>query len=308
MKTIAQFVQSGISTLADLQSALQVAMRLEFSTIPPYLCAQWSINTDPDSVSGTIQEIVVQEMFHFALAGNMLSAIGGTPKIANAAFLPVYPTNDLPGDIHQELAVELKPLSLDQLQVFMQIEKPEFPPIGLELAVGPATIGEFYDTIAAGFVAVNPAINLSAHFVNMGEAVQIKIIADALAAIARIKSEGEGTVSSPDQPGDGQHLAHYYKFKEIFKGKAFVQTAGKWDFTGPEIRFPTVFNFAKSAITPSPSLAFNQALSQLLIGLETAWTTGTRPSIGAMFDLQALGQGLIQKGILPEFLWVQPGA
>jgi hypothetical protein len=50
MKTIAQFVQDGISTLSELQDALQTAVRLEFSTIPPYLCAQWSIKderTDP---------------------------------------------------------------------------------------------------------------------------------------------------------------------------------------------------------------------------------------------------------------------
>jgi hypothetical protein len=38
-----------------------------------------------------IHDIVLQEMFHFALAGNMLSAIGGTPKIANPQFLPSGP-------------------------------------------------------------------------------------------------------------------------------------------------------------------------------------------------------------------------
>lgn len=37
MKTIGQFVAGGITTLADLQNALQTAMQLEFATIPPYL-------------------------------------------------------------------------------------------------------------------------------------------------------------------------------------------------------------------------------------------------------------------------------
>ena len=55
MKTIAQYVQDGISTLNDLQDALQTAMQLEFATIPPYLCAQWSINNDPSSVAAMIQ-------------------------------------------------------------------------------------------------------------------------------------------------------------------------------------------------------------------------------------------------------------
>jgi hypothetical protein len=131
VKTIEQFVRDGIMNIADLQNALRTAMQLEFSTIPPYLSAQWSIENDPSNVGSMIQEIVVQEMYHFALVGNMLTAIGGMPEIANAGFFPTYPTNVLPGGISQKLPVDLKPLSADQLQVFMQIEKPEFPQVAL---------------------------------------------------------------------------------------------------------------------------------------------------------------------------------
>jgi hypothetical protein len=35
MKTIAQFVNDRITSLAELKDALQTAMQLEFSTIPP---------------------------------------------------------------------------------------------------------------------------------------------------------------------------------------------------------------------------------------------------------------------------------
>jgi hypothetical protein len=92
MKTIAEFVTSGISSVPELCDAVQTAMRLEFSTLPPYLCAEWSIDAgmDPDDVASTIFDIAQQEMFHFALAGNMLSAIGGGFKIANHQFLPSY--------------------------------------------------------------------------------------------------------------------------------------------------------------------------------------------------------------------------
>jgi hypothetical protein len=303
MKTIAQFVKDRITALPDLQDALQTAMQLEFSTIPPYLCAQWSINSDPNGVADMIGDIVVQEMYHFALAGNMLTAIGCVPSIANAAFIPSYPTNALPGGIPQKLAVDLKPLTPEQAQVFMQIEYPEFPPVAL--AVGPATIGAFYETIAEGFTTLNPAINPNAFAVNSGEAKPIKSIADALAAISLIKGEGEGTAGSPDQPPAGNKtFAHYYVFKEIFIGKTLVQdAAGHWSFTGPAIQFPTWFNFQQSTITPTPSLPFNQALSQLLIGLQACWTSGARPNIGAMFNLQNLGVGLIKQGIRPEFLW-----
>jgi Ferritin-like len=306
MKTIAQFVNDRITSLAELKDALQTAMQLEFSTIPPYLCAQWSISSDPSGVADMIENIVVQEMYHFALAGNMLTVIGGVPSIANAAFIPHYPTNVLPGGIPQKLAVDLKPLTPEQAQVFMQIEYPEFPPVAL--AAAPATIGAFYDTIAEGFTTINPAINRSAFAINSGEATPIRSIDDALAAISLIKGEGEGTLGSPDQPPAGNKtFAHYYVFKEIYTQKVLVQdAAGHWSFTGPAIQFPTSFNFQQSTATPSPSLAFNQALSQLLIGLQACWTSGARPNIGAMFNLQTLGVGLIKQGIRPEFLWAPP--
>jgi hypothetical protein len=221
MKTIAQFVKDRITSLSDLQDALQTAMQLEFSTIPPYLCAQWSINTDPGGVGDMVKKIVVQEMYHFALAGNMLTAIGGMPSIANAAFIPNYPTNVLPGGIPQKLAVDLKPLTPDQAQVFMQIEYPEFPPVAL--AAGPATIGAFYDTIADGFTTVYPAINPNAFQVDSDEATPIKSVADALAAIKLIKGEGEGTTGSPDQPPEGS--------------KSPTDTYVAWSFNGlPYIR------------------------------------------------------------------------
>ena len=123
-----------------------------------------------------------------------------------------------------------------------------------------------------------------------------------------IKGEGEGTMGSPDQPpASNKTFAHYYVFKEIFTQKTLVQdTAGHWSFTGAAIQFPTWFDFQQSTATPSPSLAFNQALSQLLIGLQACWTSGAKPNIGAMFNLQTFGVGLIKEGIRPEFLWAPP--
>lgn len=305
MKTIAEFVSTGINTIPELQAALQLAMQLEFSTIPPYLCAQWSINNDPSNVSAIIEGIAVQEMFHFALAGNVLTAIKGTPNIAIAAFIPSYPTNVLPGGIQQTLPVDLQPLSKSQLEVFMQIEYPEFPPVALVAGTtGPATIGAFYDTISDALTTLNPPINPTAAFVKMGEAVQITSIADAQAAISRIKAEGEGTEGSPDQPpADGQQFAHYYQFKEIYMGNKLVQNGSTWQFTGDPIQMPTVYNFAQSTVTPDPSLAFNQALSQLLQDLQGCWSSGDPVSVGAMYTLADLGQGLIKQGIRPEFQW-----
>ncbi|MER8867960.1 ferritin-like protein [Mesorhizobium sp. M0751] len=305
MKNIEQYVRTGISTLEELQAALKVAMQLEFSTIPPYLCAEWSIKTDHDGVRGMIHDIVIQEMYHFALAGNMLTAIGGAVDVANAMFIPSYPTDELPGGIPQVLPVDLHPLSMDQLAVFMQIEYPEFPPVALGKSTGPATIGEFYDAIASGFSSLNPTFDPNAFFVDVPDASPIRSAADAQLAIARIKGEGEGTPGSPDQPpDDAMLLAHYYVFKQIFLGKGLIRdSSGKWTFSGPNIMLPESYNFSQSKADAAMSAAFNQALTELLIGLQECWTAGTEPDVGAMGQLGRLGRTLIKAGIRPDFLW-----
>jgi Ferritin-like len=196
----------------------------------------------------------------------------------------------------------LQPLSPGQLQVFMQIEQPEFPPIGLA-AAAPATIGAFYDTISTAFTAIKPAINPNAHFLKLAAQIgQIKTTDDALAAIARIKTEGEGTHQSRDQPAiDGKQLAHYYIFKQISKGKQFIKVDDKWDYVGPAIQFPNVFNFVQSPANPALP-AFEQQLALLLSNLQACWTSGTLPDLAGMTQLQQLGTDLIQNGIRPEFV------
>src|SRR5271167_2377830 len=130
-RTIRETVEVGINNLRELQESLLTAIQLEFSTIPPYLCAQWSINGnnngDPSDVNGMIQGVVVQEMLHFGLASNMYTATGGslTGKIATPGFVPTYPTDGLPGKVHPGLVVSLLPVGNQALQTFMSIEYPE---------------------------------------------------------------------------------------------------------------------------------------------------------------------------------------
>jgi Ferritin-like len=292
MKSVAQFVRDGISDIPTLQAALQTALQLEFSTIPPYLCAQWSIdqNNDPSHVANLIEDIVVQEMSHLALAGNILAAIKGMPRLTDPGFVPSYPTNVLPGEIAQAMPVDLKPLSLDQLQVFMQIELPEFPPIEFAALVQPpTTIGEFYTTLSNAIEAINPPVDRNAHQIVAGEATAIGSVADAAAAIAKIKGEGEGTPQSPDQPS-GQ-LAHFYVFREIFRGRTT---------DGTVIQMPSVLPFMRSTATPDPSADFNATLRQLLADIEACWTGGEF-SLDGMFDLESAGTDLITRGIRPGF-------
>ena len=311
MKTIAEFVRTGIQSPAELQDALQTAMRLEFSTLPPYLCAQWSIRKDdPDTghVARMIRNIALQEMYHFALAGNILSAIGGQFAVTGPSFLPNYPTNELPGGIYQDLTVDLLPLSKNQLLVFMQIEKPEFDPVpvGLALTKRPATIGEFYTELSAAIARLNPAIIADAAAVVTGEAFRITSIPDAQRAIGKIKGEGEGAPGMPDQPDDLNHLAHFYMFEQMFlenvlifdpKSKKLVRAPDK------PIPMPKVQDFKPDTSKPSQSTKFNGILTQLLKDLEACWTKAAdiQAAIDDMGDLESEGRSLIGKGIRPEF-------
>ena len=82
-----------------LRGDLQFAIELEHATIPPYLTALYSIlEGTNDAIRGILRSVVLQEMLHMAMAGNILAAIGGKPDLTKPDFLPVYPT-DLPFDI-----------------------------------------------------------------------------------------------------------------------------------------------------------------------------------------------------------------
>src|SRR5438552_5733226 len=108
-RTLAQILGAGIKDAPTLQESLQSAIRLEFSTVPPYLCAEWSINDQADPVAGMIHTIVIQEMLHMGLAANMLVAIGGKPVMTRSDFAPNFPTDGLPGNVHPHLKVDLLP-------------------------------------------------------------------------------------------------------------------------------------------------------------------------------------------------------
>jgi Ferritin-like len=74
-----------------LQQATQLAVQVEFTTIPAYLTALYSI-TQPDSAAyQALRSVVVEEMYHVNQAANLLVAIGGLPRFT-PPFAPSYPT------------------------------------------------------------------------------------------------------------------------------------------------------------------------------------------------------------------------
>lgn len=65
-----------ISSLESLREHLQCAIELEHSTIPPYLCALYSIEPGRNlEAVEVICSVVVEEKLHLTLAANLLNAV-----------------------------------------------------------------------------------------------------------------------------------------------------------------------------------------------------------------------------------------
>jgi hypothetical protein len=207
-----------------LKKSLQAAVEVELSTIPLYLTADWTLRNPaaPSSLKANklIRGIFVQEMLHMALACNMLSALGQNPVINSKDAAPKYP-GPLPGGVHPGLTVTVARYSQQSLKNFLIIEYPEGHPVAEFWTGGQtyATIGEFYTAISEAFD--DPGVKLppfdTKNQLLSSRLTDLKVIhskEDAQAAIELIKEQGEGTATSPLEPGgsiaNDNTLAHYY--------------------------------------------------------------------------------------------------
>jgi hypothetical protein len=274
--------------LAWLKDGLQAAIELELSTIPPYLCALWSIKNPAGPVYDRIKSVVFEEMLHLGLVCNLLTTLGGTPRIASPLTVPKYP-GPLPGGVRPNLIVSLSGLTRQVVkEVFMEIEYPQGGPIALTLSMTFTTIGDFYDAILKSFTknasSITGAKQLTANAPLLGTLFPIQSLADATKAVNEIKEQGEGTTQSPAGGGPGGELAHYYKFAEIYHGKELVKNAQQqWVFEGNPVPFPEVFSVACVPAIGYPddpdAVKFDKKYTKLLQQLEGAWTTGTQDQL-----------------------------
>lgn len=245
----------------NLMSALQTAIELEHATVPPYLCALYSIKPGTNTfISDTIRSVVTEEMLHFSISCNILNSIGGSPNINKPDFVPKYP-GPMPGGLRRGLIVRLRKLSYEQLRAFMSIEEPRYL---IESDKGSVnmkdsenklqredfTIGFIYDKIKESLQYLHKAGKISfGHkerqlqgWSNPGDLNYILSLEDALKAIDQIEDQGEGSkpfspVDEDKDPDTGLYeLSHYYKFSEIVHGRRIVVHEDKsFSYTGDRI-------------------------------------------------------------------------
>ncbi|HYU50046.1 MAG TPA: ferritin-like protein [Candidatus Limnocylindria bacterium] len=323
----------GASSADDLTALIQEAVRLEFSTIPPYLTAMLSLKPGQNrEIWGTIHDIVVDEMLHMAIVCNLLNALGQRPTIAYPGFVLTYPSS-LPLGIGGRLEVGLRRFSLDVVEhVFMEIEEPENPLVFRgrrmvdEEPPSFSTIGEFYRTLAGkllelgdGAFSGDPARQVVApRWFPAERLFAITDAATAARALTLIIEEGEGTSIAPVDP-DGD-IAHYYRFKSIVRGQRLVRdltTAAGYSFTGPPYRFDATGVWP---LTPNQRLAdldehteawrranqFRVTFTRLLMALQRVFDGEPGhldAAMGVMFELKLAGQVLAS---LPVVVSGQP--
>lgn len=245
-------------TTARLRELLEAAVQLELATIPPYLCALYSIHPGTNTeASLVLRSVVVEEMLHMVLSANVLNAIGGRPQVSGADHAPHYP-HELPDGV----VVDLLPFSAAAIEEFLTVENPEYtaaptvvaaqrPDVHRSAAVltatGPTTIGAFYDEIIAGLKEVaadigeeslfcgDPARQVSPayYYAGGGGAITVTDLASACAALAEVIEQGEGEMTSP-YDGDGD-LAHYYRFEQVKYNRSYRPEDSIGLPTGPEV-------------------------------------------------------------------------
>lgn len=314
-----------------LRTALCAAVELEFSTIPPYLCALWSVKDQRSPIALAIRGIVQEEMLHMALACNMLVAIGGDPPLDKPDFAPVYP-GKLAGGVHPDLTISLAGLSKKVLEGFLVIELPErqsqLETEELKAAFDETkyrddnrTIGAFYDCIETAFKILEPEFQSDRQVSGPLSWFPINSVEEAVEAIELIKHQGEGSGEGlPSEGGEsgtsGDVLAHFYRFLEIYAEReiSYLKDINRWGFTGKLAWDPDDAIFPMAEVPEGGYSAdevpdnvrillrhFDKRYSKLLKQLALIWRNGDQGmlvhAIETMFSLQEPARELMKMQI-----------
>jgi hypothetical protein len=299
------------TTAQDLFPTIQLAIDLELSTIPVYLCGLFTLketgtgeaNADVAEIMGSV---VNEEMLHLCIASNLLIALGGSPVI-NMPSPAQYP-GPLADGTDDSLIAHLLPFSRDAvLNLYMRIEEPDTivqpsgPPIPLQPAPPPQpgqfqSIGDFYRTLIAQLQtlpanSINPDPSstnqknqvVNVFFTDPPLPAPITDINSAVAALNIIVDQGEGSSTSPigiDPLDPDETPAHFYRFAEIIMGKSVQPSGTSYTFSDPPVTSddsPTgVFN-----MFPDPTLA---TMKTLLSPTDFATCQGFSAAYTALLD------------------------
>lgn len=312
-----------ITDRKSLHQHLQWALELEHATIPPYLCALYSIRAGTNlEASAIIHSVVMEEMLHMVLVSNVLNAVGGAPVVADPSFVPDYPAF-LPHSADR-FRVELLPLGEAALEIFLKIERPPTPgkPPQPERY---DTIGQFYEALRDGIILLasrekdlfdgDPSRQVPTrwYYGGGGEVLPVTDIESAKKALTEVMDQGEGvkhTIADGDKAfGQANEVAHYFRFNEIRaarryqasdtpkKGPTGVELPMDWSAIYPMHPNPKAHEYADTPAIHRLMVQFNGVYTTLLRELQRAFN-GTPDrlfnAVPLMYQLRYQAQALMK--------------
>ena len=299
-----------VKDLDQLRQLLQSALKLELTTIPPYLCALYSIKegSNPEAVQAIVS-VAMEEMLHMALAANVLNAIGGTPIVNEKEFVPSYPQNVKT----LNMTIPLERFCKDSIDTFIEIERPDDevhsqPCAGCCHFDDAKSIAQFYDLIKCGLTDLSEngtknifdgdperQIGPEQYYGSGGVITHVSDLTTAITAIDEIIGQGEGiphSIWAGTGPTTGRadylEVAHFYRFLEIRKerrysghetvppanGKYPLPTGEKmhvsWGDVYPMRKNPKMADLPSGSEVLKKSIAFNRTYTDLLNTLNLA--------------------------------------
>lgn len=319
-----------------IKQSLQTALELEYSTLPLYLSAMFSLEVQNYTAYNTIRSVAMEEMVHMAIAANILSAIGGTPSFKNIQVK--YPTQGLPGGAEPDLHIGLSKYSKNQLKNFMRIELPVFLLDDLELPEEYPTISVFYNQIKQAILdnaeEINTLVKAGGRSNQVGDDIGFSTFgyqegtnsAERLCAgIDEILEQGEGATAGDliTTSAFESEESHYAKFAALYYESSYqkpsdidkvnLQNESEF-FKGTPITPPVVVNtlsvpkdgYAKIlALDPNGAAVgqaltgFDTAFSAMLSTLDDVWN-GPAPS--SWKTLGAAVHGMVDFRVLSCFM------
>ena len=248
MKTIPFLPDCSVESLRE---QLQLAIQLEFSTLPLYLTSLYSIMEDCNTEAYRLmRNIAMQEMLHFAQAANILIAVGGNVRINHRDVVPSYPSEGLPGGVLPNLTVSLKKFELYHVYSnFMGVETPALTYVARpEPEYTLNTIGQFYKEILLCMWVLGDSIYDPSSVdkqvkwpwsepEDIGQLYTVTDFASAKKAIDQIVEQGEG--ASPINPEDKttDQYAHFYRFEEIVCRRKLTVSESGYAYNGDPIPY-----------------------------------------------------------------------
>lgn len=294
-----------------LQEAAQLALQVEFATIPVYLTGMYSISDTGSTAYQALRAVVMEEMFHVNQAANLVVALGALPRFTgNAA--PTYPGYLPQSNESTTPLLGLVRASRDVFEsLYAAIESPApagAPPQGDQYD----TIAQLYDALKDGILAYpgNPFeapapegrqrtdIYLGKFG---GHVIEVTDVKSALLGIEEIVKQGEGTVPARKplvdmQPfgaynhygtrtdgtygpilGTPYELSHFSRFRQVSVSKEpFPETL-------PITSNPNEEDYSNPSAQHLSQL-FDNAYSVMLKAFELSFRAGPDPYFGVVLD------------------------